>query len=186
MWRFNFIVVVLLGLAAPSAFAQRSLVHLGYWNWTDVITVTDGIDSVSAAANFSGYGLQYEYQFGGGDRGWKASATGLFGQATGGQPSGTLSYIASYQSFFGAAADATYYWRIEPRVYLEIGPEVIYRKVAWPTQGEMTAKNKAPISPGLLFKLRFRLSRALDFCQSVGAIPDTGSTVWSTGLGYRF
>lgn len=172
---------------ASAAWAEDNLVNVSYWNWGEVFQISkDGITQDSNS-NFSAVGLEYEYSSGLKSTGWNASAALLMGQATGGDANGNLIYIASYQRFLGTALKANWFWRIEKRIYLEMGPLLLFRSFQWPTSEDgMSAQSGAPLNYGASLNLRIRLGKNIDFCQSFGTLLVKGSSLWSAGFGFRF
>jgi len=187
VYRFKCLCLIAVFFLLPKAWADDHLVNLSYWNWGEAFQMSrDGVDQDSNS-NFSALGLEYEYSSGLKSRGWNAAAALLFGQATGGDANGNIIYIASYQRFFGAAAKINWFWRIEKRIYLELGPLLLVRSFQWPSSSDgITATSGATFNYGGSLNLRIRMSRHLDFCQSFGTLLVKGSSIWSTGFGYRF
>lgn len=169
------------------ASADDHLVNLSYWNWGEAFQMTkDGV-SQDSNSNFSALGLEYEYSSGLKSTGWTASGSLLMGQATGGDANGNIVYIASYQRFVGAAAKLSWFWRVEQRAYLEMGPLLLFRSFQWPSSADgITANSGAAFNYGAALNLRVRLTKNLDFCQSFGTLLVKGSSLWSAGFGYRF
>lgn len=170
-----------------TARAEQKLVNLSYWNWGEEFQMSRDEVTQSANSNFSALGLEYEFSPTLRTRGWNMSAALLVGQATGGDANGSLIYIASYQPFAGVALKMNWYWRIERRIYLEMGPLALYRSYKWPTSSDgISAVSGSDFNVGGTLSLRIRLSPSLDFCQSFGTLLLKGSSIWSAGLGYRF
>lgn len=177
----------MLMLAAGGARADDHLLNFSYWNWGEAFQMQKDDLVQDSHSNFSALGLEYEYSSGLKSRGWNASAALLLGQATGGDANGNIIYIASYQRFFGAAAKVNWFWRIERRVYLEAGPLILFRSFQWPSSADgISADSGATVNFGGSLNLRIRVSRRLDFCQSLGTLLAKGGTMWSAGVGYRF
>lgn len=180
-------VLALCLLFTQGARSEQTLMNLSYWNWGEEFQMSREDVTQSANSNFSALGIEYEFSPTLRTRGWNMSAALLVGQATGGDANGSLIYIASYQPFWGVAAKMNWYWRIERRIYLEMGPLALYRAYKWPTSSDgISAVSGSDFNVGGALSLRIRLSPSLDFCQSFGTLLLKGSSIWSAGLGYRF
>lgn len=187
MSRFKLGLAVITFLISTIARAENHLVNLSYWNWSEQFTISKDNVLQGSYANFSAGGLEYEFSSGLNSNGWNVAPAVLLGQATGGDASGDIIYVASYQKFFGAALKATWFWRLEKRIYIEAGGLALYRQLNWPSSGDgIEGSSGATFNYGVTTNLRIRLTRSLDFCQSFGALLVKGSSIWSAGIGYRF
>lgn len=189
--RFHFtlnlatLLTLLIFVAGPVRAADK-IASFSFWNWGEELQMQKNGVTEDSNSNFSAMGLEYEYSSGLKNRGWNAAAALLLGQATGGDANGNIVYIASYQQFFGAAAKLNYFWRIERRIYLDVGPILLFRQFTWPESDGTTASSGATFNYGPSATLRIRLSKHLDFSQTIGGLLVKGSTLYATGLGYRF
>lgn len=187
MFRFKLLPILIVMIAALPALAEDHLIDVSYWNWGESLQMSKDGSNQDSNANFSAVGFEYEFSSGPKNRGWSASLAGLIGQATGGDANGDIIYVASYQKFFGAAAKVNWFWRIEKRIYLEFGPVLLFRPFTWPTSGDgISAESGSMFNYGASASLRIRVSRDIDFCQSIGALLVRSNSLWSAGLGYRF
>lgn len=210
MWRFKWIVAALLiclsygseiwaqakkpaarsavrpGTRASAIVGDTRLFGLHYVNWAEEMLIGGGGFEQKAPANLAGLAIQYEDLLTTRDSGWKYSVAFLTGNATGGSTTGSPPYLASFQSFIGFSAGFAYFTRVEKRIYLELGPMVIYRNLNWPSVDGITATSGSQTNYGMQANLRVRMLRNLDYCQSIGTLMSKASTIWSFGLGYRF
>ncbi|ODS51041.1 MAG: hypothetical protein ABS42_00555 [Bdellovibrio sp. SCN 50-8] len=187
MSHYSVLIALLVLFGSHSVRAEKHLVNLSYWNWAEEFQMSKGETVQKANSNFSALGLEYEFSSGLASQGWNLAPALLIGQATGGNATGDLVYVASYQKFVGASLKATWFWRFERRVYLEAGVLAIYRPLSWPVSDDgISGESGTAANMGLVTNLRVRLTPSLDFCQSLGVIGNRGRTLWSAGFGYRF
>jgi len=162
------------------------MVNLSYYNWAEVMEIQSAASKLESRANFGGLGVEFEFTRSKKNSGWNFAAAYISGQATGGTKAGALVYFASYQKFNAFTFKATRFTRLYPRVYLEIGPLLMYRPFVWPTDAGLAATSGSSFNYGLTLDLRLRLAPRVDFCQSIGTLLTKASTIWSLGFGYRF
>lgn len=186
MFRFNGFLFSVLLLASGLAHAETRLLSFSYYNWSERMSISGGGLENDAPANISSLGVQMDFLTTNKDSGWLYSAAILTGTGTGGSTSGTPAYFASYQPFFGLMGSGGYFFRVEKRVYLELGGLMLYRSLKWPDAAGNTSKSGADLNFGATANIRIRLFRNLDYCQSIGTLLSKASTIWSLGLGYRF
>lgn len=183
----RFSVFLLLLLVGSVSYGQETmLLSFSYYNWGERMKMEGNGLEADAPANLAGVGLQFDYLTTNKNKGWLYSGALLTGSGTGGSSSTNPAYVASYQPFFGVMGSAAYFFRVEKRVYLEIGPMLLYRSLKWPESAGNVAKSGSDINAGLTANLRIRMFRNLDYCQSIGTLFARANTIWSLGLGYRF
>jgi hypothetical protein len=168
------------------AAAGDTLINFSYWNWNEKLTLSNATTEVETPANIATLGVQFERILSKGTSGGKYSVTGLFGQGSGGQTSGTPTYFASFQPTYGLMAETSYFSRVGKRIYLEGGVFLLYRSLKWPTANDVSGSSGASLNYGGIGNLRIRLSKNIDYCQSLGFLLVKANTIWSVGLGYRF
>ncbi len=185
MCRFNFVFLVILFSGIQAAAQDNKLLSFSYYNWSENMTVNSGGSQIPAPANLAAVGVQFDYMASNTSRGWVFTTALLTGSGTGGSTANT-GYLASYQPFFGVIGSAAYFFKVEKRVYLELGPMILYRSLKWPEAAGITAASGADANFGMTANLRVRLFRNLDYCQSIGTLLSKATTIWSLGFGYRF
>lgn len=162
------------------------VIGISYWNWAERMEITQGGTTNKAPSNFAGFGLRYDRLLTTAVSGFKTGIVLISGQATGGQKAGQIIYLSSYNNFVGTAIDFSYFVKLQNRIYIDLGPSVLYRKIQWPKQEGIEAKSGADVNLGLTIQMRARLTKNLDFHQSLGTLATNATTIWSVGLGYRF
>lgn len=183
----HYSLVLFLLLMTPATYGQETkLLSFNYYNWAERMKMTGNNLEADAPVNVAGVGIQFDYLTSNKNRGWLYSAAILTGSGTGGSTATNPAYLASYQPFFGVMGSTAYFFRMERRVYLEVGPMLLYRSLKWPESAGNIATSGSDINAGVTANLRIRLFRNLDYCQSIGTLFVKASTIWSLGLGYRF
>lgn len=180
------LILILLFFSSLAYGQETKLLSFSYYNWAERMKMSGNGLEADAPVNLAGVGLQFDYLTTNKNRGWLYSAAILSGSGTGGSTQTNPAYLASYQPFFGLMGSAAYFFRVEKRVYLEIGPMLLYRSLKWPDSAGNVATSGSDINGGVTANLRVRLFRNLDYCQSMGTLLVKASTIWSLGLGYRF
>jgi len=184
MYRFSLSLLVLFIIPLKTLAQENRLLSFSYYNWSERMTINDGVgNSIDAPSNLAAVGIQFDYLSSLKNSGWLYSAALLTGSGTGGLSS---SYLASYQPFFGLMGSAAYFFKVEKRVYLELGPMLLFRTLKWPDASGNSAVSGSDINFGATANLRVRLFKNLDYCQSIGTLLSKASTIWSLGFGYRF
>jgi hypothetical protein len=184
MFRFSSLLVLILSIPWICNAQENRLLSFSYYNWAERMTISDGAgNSVEAPSNLAAVGVQFDYLASLKNSGWLYSVALLTGSGTGGLSS---SYLASYQPFFGLMGSAAYFFKVEKRVYLELGPLFLYRSLKWPEAAGNAAVSGSDANFGMTANLRVRLFKNLDYCQSIGTLLTKATTIWSLGFGYRF
>lgn len=182
----SFCLLGIQGGTPSPAQAENQLLSLSYWNWAENMVIQSSTSKEDSLANFSGFGVEYEFTTSKKLTGWNWALGIIQGQATGGNKSGNLVYFASYQPYTAFTLRMTRFTRLYPRVYFEAGPLILARSFQWPSGDSLSATSGSSLNYGATFDLRFRLAPQFDFCQSIGFLASQASTLWGLGFGYRF
>jgi hypothetical protein len=193
-FRFKFLLLVFFVNFGVFTFPIQSkandlnLISFSYLNWSERLQLSKADSSVDTPANFAAIGIQYERILTRLQKGWKYSGTLFFGQGSGGRADilSPIPYFASYRPTFGFIGEYGYFTRIGKRLYLEASPILLYRQMQWPEANGVSTVSAPEINLGITFNLRARITKRLDYCQSIGTLFFKASAIWSIGLGYRY
>ncbi len=198
MLRFKIILTVILCFVGFSAFAKGELqkvnqkvpvkvyntYNLSFFSWSEKLTLTKQSTTDYSLAAFNGLSLGLETEQFEGNYGHRLMGSLLFGQASAGNNLTQITYVASYQTFFGVSF--LYHWafRHTERSLVSIGPMVLYRNITWP-QSNLTAKSGQDFNIGYTADIKLRPFKRWELITSLGSLMLDASTFWSVGIGYK-
>lgn len=181
-------VYLLFGLSFQYCNAEGDTVGLSYLSWSEFIELDNGNTTDKAFANFYGNAFSYEIEsYQSNSLGYSVEAAALVGQANAGGTQQNLTYQTSYKNWWGAQLTARLAYRSTPEITFAIGPTLLNRQITWPSEGSnISVKSGANFNFGVLTDLRLRLNQKWELRQTIGALTNKTSTIWSLGVGYKF
>ena len=108
---------------------NKLILGLSYFSWTEKLTLEQGGITEYSRTQFSGTGLHLEKYFNWKHWGVSPELSLLYGGATGGGTSSTISYVAPRVSFWGAHAQLKMDYYFSSRIIFSVGPGVLYRNL---------------------------------------------------------
>lgn len=152
----------------------------GFWNWTERMTLTQGVVQSTDWANFqaNSFGVGYRGVFK--NWGYDLEALALAGKAVGGGNSNEITYKQSNFNFDGYGGKAAVYYRTERFIELGVSLPVIFRNVQWDTINP-NLKVRSGSNPLITMMATWRLRPTKNFLieQGFGPAGVPSQTIWN-------
>ena len=176
---FSSINVLAQGTSRVVQDSNQWLASFGFWNWTERMTLTQGLSSerdwANLQANSFGFGLRGSKEH----WGYDLEAFFLSGKAGGGGLN-SLSYQQGNLNFSGYGGKVGLFYRTEK--FIEFGVEVpaLFRNLSWPkgNTGIEIKSGSNPMITAMIF-WRFRPTRGFYIEQGFGPAGAPSQSVWN-------